>query len=258
MSDLRDELEKLQPPSPRPGFHDSLWQRIDSQARASSRFWRTIAVAAIVVALAASSAASVLAFDAGSPAVVDRTLACPVALNGEIDLFAHVKGPSMRLPGTWIKVHNRAVRTTKIVPRPALVEFDTGRAVLINAGASQIVQTTLAGAYAGSSLTAKAGYTLDGSDCTAAKTIPLSSDGLRPAGVFTGTGGAGIYRECGVAQPATFRARLTLAKNGLPVAAKLAIRSGKKLRPIAYIDWTPTRVRAWLAPGCQQYTELAP
>ena len=53
--------------------------------------------------------------------------------------------------------------------------------------------------------------------------------------------------------------RVTLAKNGLPVSAKLAIRSGKKLRPVAYVDWTPTRVRAWLAPGCQQYSgELAP
>lgn len=258
MSDLRSELEKLQAPQPRPGFHDSLRQRIESEQRASSRFWRTVAIAAVVVALAASTAASVLAFGAGSPTVVDRTLACPLALNDQIDLFAHVKGPAMRIPGAWIKVHNRSVRTTKVVPRPALVELDTGRSVLINGGVSEIAQTTLAGAYAGSSLTAKAGYTLDGSDCKAAKSIPLSPNGLRSAGVFTGSGAAGIYRACDLAQPATFRMRLTLAKSGLPVAAKLAIRSGKKLRPIAYVDWTPTRIRSWLAPGCQQYTELAP
>ena len=251
MFDLRAMLERLVAPPARSGFHEELWDRIEARERAAARFWRTVAVAAFAVAAAAVSAAGVLAFGSGSATVVDRTLSCPVAPNGQIALFAHVKGPSIR-------VHEASVPSGKLVPRPALVELDTGRGVIVNGGLVQIVQTTLAGAYAGESLTAKAGYTLDGGECSSVKAIPLASSGLRSAGVFTGGGAAGVYRECSVAQPATFRMRVTLAKNGLPVAVKLAVRSGKKLRPVAYVDWTPKRVRAWLAPSCQQYTELAP
>ncbi|HWX09362.1 MAG TPA: hypothetical protein VNY33_05240, partial [Gaiellaceae bacterium] len=139
-----------------------------------------------------------------------------------------------------------------------LVELDAGRFVALNAGIRQVVQTTYAGAYAGAALTQKAGYTLDGSVCRTAKQIPFAPAGLRAAGVFTGAQGAGVARECPIGDPATFRMRVTLAKSGLPVAAKLALRGGKRLRPVAYVDWTPTRVKVWLAPGCQQYTELAP
>ena len=252
MSDLRAMLERLVPPPAHSSFHEELWDRIQERERAAARFWRTAAVAIAVVALAAASAAGVLAVDSGGPTVVDRTLACSLAPNGQIALFAHVKGPTIR-------VHEAGNTAGKLVPHPALVELDTGRSVILNAGIFQVAQTTLAGAYSGASLTAKAGYTLGGSGCLGAKTIPLAPSGLHSAGVFSGGGASGVYRECAVAQPATLRMRVTLAKNGLPVAAKLAIRSGKKLRPVAYIDWTPTRVRAWLAPGCEQYSgELAP
>jgi len=244
-------LERLVAPPARSGFHEELWDRIQERERAAARFWRAAAVAIAVVAVAATSAAGVLAFGSASATVVDRTLSCPVAPNGEIALFAHVKGPTTR-------VHEASNPAGKLVPHPALVELDTGRGVIVNGGLIQIVQTTLAGVYSGASLSEKAGYTLDGSDCLSVKPVPLAPAGLRSAGVFTGGGGAGVYKECSVARPATFRMRVTLAKSGLPVAAKLAIRSGKKLRPVAYVDWTPKRVRAWLAPGCQQYTELAP
>lgn len=251
MSELRSKLERLVAPPARAGFHDQVWEAIESRERASARRWRAAAIAAAAVAALAVSAASVLAFGVGGSTVVDRTLSCSVAPNGEIALFAHVKGPTTR-------VHEASNPAGKLVPHPALVELDTGRGVIVNGGLIQIVQTTLAGAYSGASLSAKAGYTLDGSDCLAAKPVPLAPAGLRSAGTFAGGGGAGVYRECAVAREATFRMRVTLAKSGLPVAAKLAIRSGKKLRPVAYVDWTPKRVRAWLAPGCQQYTELAP
>jgi hypothetical protein len=184
--------------------------------------------------------------------VVDRTLACSVAPNGEIALFAHVKGPTIR-------VHEAGNPAGRLVPHPALVELDTGRSVILNGGIYQVVQATLAGVYSGASLTAKAGYTLGGSGCLGAQTIPLGAAGLRSGGSFSGGGAAGVYRECSAAQPVTVRLRATLAKNGLPVVAKLAIRGGKKRRPIAYVEWTPKRVRAWLAPSCQQYSgQLAP
>ena len=252
MADVGDALGKLVAPPRRPAFDDTLWEAIEERERRSARRWRTAAIAAATVAAAAVSAAGVLAFGVGGSTVVDRTLACSVAPNGEIALFAHVKGPTIR-------VHEAGNPAGRLVPHPALVELDTGRAVILNGGIYQVVQTTLAGVYSGASLTAKAGYTLGGSGCLAAKTIPLTPAGLRSAGSFSGGGAAGIYRDCSLAQPATVRLRATLAKNGLPIAAKLAIRSGRKHRPIAYVEWTPKRVQAWLAPGCQQYSgELAP
>jgi hypothetical protein len=169
-----------------------------------------------------------------------------------LDLFAHVKGPSIYVYEAGAPGHHR------LVPHPALVELDAGRFVALNAGIKQVVQTTYAGAYAGAALTQKAGYTLDGSVCHGAGLIPFASAGLRAAGIFTGVQGAGVAQECPIGDPATFRMRVTLAKSGLPIAAKLALRGGKHLRPVAYVDWTPTRVKMWLAPGCQQYTELAP
>lgn len=251
MTEPRSRLERLVAPPARPRFHEQLWETIESRERAAARRWRTAAITCAAIAVAAASGAGVLAVTNGAPAVVDRTLACSVAPNGEIALFAHVKGPTTR-------EHEASNPTGKVVPHPALVELDTGRGVFVNGGLIQIAQTTLAGAYSGTSLTAKAGYTLDGSDCLSAKPIPLNPAGLRPAGTFSGDQAEGVYRECSVARPATFRMRVTIAKSGLPIAAKLAIRGGKKLRPVAYVDWTPKRVHAWLARSCQQYTQLAP
>lgn len=246
MSEVRSGVERLVAPPARAGFHEEMWEKIEKRERASARRWRIAAISAATVAAAATSAAGVLAVTGGGATVVDRTLACTVAPNGQVALFAHVKGPTIR-------VHEAGNPAGRRVPHPALIELDTGRAVILNGGIYQVVQTTLAGVYSSASLTAKAGYTLGGSGCLAAKTIPLAPSGLRSAGA------SGIYRECLVAQPATVRMRATLGKNGLPVSAKLAMRGGKKHQPVAYVEWTPKKVRAWLAPGCQQYSgELAP
>lgn len=245
-------LSDLAPPPQRPNFHTELWDRIEAAQRATARRLRLTVAAALCVALAGATAAGVLAFGDRAGAVIDRTLACPVSRNGELALFAHVKGPATfvhepSLPGGG-----------KRIPHPSLLELDANRGVLMNGGLMQIAETTYAGLYDGASVTQKAGYTLDGNVCQAAKTIPFSSVGLRSAGTFSGGQGAGVYRECAVAQPATFRLRLTLGKSGLPTSARLILRGGKKLHPVAYVEWAPDRVRAWLAPGCRQYTLFAP
>lgn len=245
-------LDQLVPPPPRPSFDTELWERIEAAERASARRWRTVAVVAVVVAIAGATGAGVLAIGSAGSVTIDRTLSCQVSRNGEFDLFAHVRGPA-----TF--VHEPGVPGgSKLVPHPALVELDTNRSVYLDAGLLQVVQTTLAGAYAGTSMTQKAGYTLDGSGCLQAKPIPLTPAELRSAGVFTGSQAGGVYRACFVAQPATVRVRITLSRSGLPTVVRLAVRGGKKHRPVAYVEWTPKRVRAWLASGCRLYTQLAP
>lgn len=238
------ELRDLAPPPPRRRFDGEVWDRLEAEQRATARRWRVLAVTAAALALAGTAAAGVLAVGRAGAVVVDRTLTC-AAPHGKVQLFAHVKRPSVYvyepgLPGRH-----------KLVPHPALVELDAGRFVALNAGIVQVVQTTLAGAYAGAALTQKAGYTVDGSACLPAAPIPLVASGLRPAG-------ASVYRECPAAGTATFRIRIALSKSGLPASAKLAVRAGKTRRPVAYVEWTPSHVRAWLARGCQQYTQLAP
>jgi hypothetical protein len=250
---MRDpRLNALEPPPPGSEFDSLLWDRIELAQRRNASRWRLGAVATACLAIAGITAAGVFAVGDRTTITVDRTLSCPTSRNNDLSLFAHVRGPS-----TFVREPS-APGGGKRFPHPALLELDANRSVIMNGGLMQVVQTTYAGIYAGASVNQKAGYTLDGSVCDAAKPIPFSSAGLRSAGSFTGSQAAGVYRQCVLGQPATLRLRVTLGRSGLPVAAKFALRGGKKKRPIAYIDWTPTRIRAWLAPGCQQYTQFAP
>ena len=235
------ELDDLVPPPPRRRFHDELWEKVAAAEHAAARRWRTIAVAAVTVAAAGTSAAGVLAFGSGG-GPLDRTLSCPAPQN-RLDVLAHIKGPATYVyqPGL--------PNNSKLVPHPALLEVDAGRHVSRNAGIDTLYQTI----FAGASPSYKSGYSFDGSVCKQAKTIPFTSTGLKKIGVFTGTKGGGISAECPLANPATLRMRVTLASSGQPTAAKLMLRGGRKLRPIAYVEWTPTYVTAWLAPGCDAY-----
>jgi hypothetical protein len=45
--------------------------------------------------------------------------------------------------------------------------------------------------------------------------------------------------------------RVTFGPSGAPIEARLAMRSGAKLRPVAYVEWTPTLVRAFVSSSCQ-------
>jgi hypothetical protein len=44
--------------------------------------------------------------------------------------------------------------------------------------------------------------------------------------------------------------RVTLNHAGVPTAAKMAIRGGKKLRPVAFIDWTPKSATIAVSSDC--------
>lgn len=241
------ELDDLVPLPPRRAFHEQLWEKIAAAEHAAARRWRVVAVVAAALAVAGTAAAGVLAVDSGATGPLDRTLTCPAPQN-RLEVLAHVKGPRTYVyqPGTSTKDH---FVPGWFVPHPALVEVDAGRHVIRNLGLDTLYQTILAGA----SPSYKSGYSFDGSVCKQAKTIPFTSTGLKKIGVFTGTQGGGISAECPLGNPATLRLRVTLAKSGSPTAATLTLRGGRQLRPIAYVEWTPTRVTAWLARGCDPY-----
>lgn len=55
-------------------------------------------------------------------------------------------------------------------------------------------------------------------------------------------------------RPFPSRLRVSLTSAGKPVSAELALVSGRKHHPAAYVMWTPRRLRAWLAPMCHPYS----
>jgi hypothetical protein len=184
-------------------------------------------VVAIAAALGTMSAAGVFAF--GEPTrPVDRTISCPVPDQGgvnRVNLTTHVKAPPMQYNG-------------KTFPNPAVAIVDTG--------APGTMQLQYVGVTS-----IRGGTSFDESVCHATPAIPLARAGLPAEGVYRGTAGAGIRRECWLAPTVTIRLRVTFGASGAPVEARLAMRTGAKLRPVAYIEWAPTLVRAFVSSSCQ-------
>jgi len=228
MSELRDTLERLVAPPPRAEFHDELWDRLQASERATARRWRAAAIVATALAVAATSAAGVLAFGSSAPATLDRTISCPAPDQGGVNvvrLNAQAKQRPIPVGG-------------KLEPNPAIVFFAIGPTV------NQLPLISLS--------SGKTGYSLDHSLCTATREIPLARSGL-PLSVFRTSGG--VFRECWVAPRITIRLRARFGSSGVPLAALLAVRSGKRQHPVAYIDWTPRRVTAYLSPICHRTTK---
>jgi hypothetical protein len=221
-------LEELAAPPRGRDFQAELWERIGARERASRRRRRAVLTVTIAAALVTLSAAGVFAYGA-QPRPLDRTLSCPVPEQGGVNvlhLTAHVKAPPMIFGGS------------KPVPNPAVA--------LVTAGDPTTAQVQYVGVTS-----VRGGYLFDQSVCRTAPAIPLGRAGLPAAGMYTGTKGAGIDRECWLASTVSIRMHLTLGGSGAPVAAEVAIRSGAKQRPVAYVQWAPTRIRAFAAPSCQ-------
>ena len=98
------------------------------------------------------------------------------------------------------------------------------------------------------------GYAAPSADwCKPAARIPLAVSGIPAEGVYRSYSqglGQGQGARCMSGATITVRLRATIL-NGVAVAAQLAIRTGKKLRPIAFVDWTPKKVSTYLTDDCQ-------
>src|SRR6266536_1512132 len=155
--------------------------------RDAGRCGRAAAIVVGVFGFAAAMASGGLASGGSPAATFDRTLSCPVPVRGGVnllDLFARLKGSPPLV--------DRYGHTT---PYPTTVEVDAGRKPLVVQGVVHVVQTT----YAGASPVFKGGYTFDQTLCHPTRRIPLARAGLPAAGVFKGTHGGGLHRECWLA-----------------------------------------------------------
>jgi hypothetical protein len=224
------ELEDLVAPPPRERFREELWERAQQQDRRIARRWRALAIVAMVVAAGALGTAGVLAFGSG-PAVAngtyDRTASCPVPIQGGVPAFQ-----------LWGGTHARAHYNGAWHAIPAQVAVYTG-----------LGSTNQLAAVA----EAPGGFGFPSTASVTVARAPLTQAGLPAAEVFVkGDGlGSGNGMTCLSGSRITIRIHATLDSTNTPVAAKVAIRTGKKARSIAYLDWTPKRLVAYVSPDCR-------
>jgi hypothetical protein len=221
---VRAALERLADPPERDRFFDELWEKAEANARRAARRWRRTSLVFAGVVVAASTAAGVLALGrANGPALVDRTLSCPSPnLANLVLVFAYLE-----------RTHALGYGNNRRPPEWGAV------------GA-----TAEAVAYAAVGPTFKSGYTFDLVHCRPVPAIPLNHVGLPPPATFEGTDGEGNGWNCRAGRTFAVRLHATLTQSGRAVAVTLAIRSLTRARPVAYVEWTPTRFRAWLGPEC--------
>lgn len=238
MSDLRETLERIVAPPRSPGFHDGLSDRIQASQRARLRRWRAAALVATAAAIAAASAAGVLAVSrASGNTTIDRTISCRVITqldSGSLDLAAQVKGPPVSdNGGTFTQPGSILIAAEQMV----YAAISTSKEIVVLPGK-----------------TIKTGYFFNNTVCTRATAIQLSRSGLPSLGVFSHAGNTQLSESCLVAANslATVRLRVVLSASGAPVAAQLAVRAGKRQRPLAFIGWTPTRFTAFASAACVQ------
>ena len=222
---MRDVLDRIPEPPESPGFFDRLWQRAEQADRRAARRWRWTAIGVAAVALTAAGVGAVAA-TRGTTSVVDTTVSCSLQDQGGVPGFTIGATPNTRYPsGT---------------PIPAGFGVSTG------ANPSTLLL--------GVDRRFK-GYRLDEQDCHRAPKIRLDANGLpKTPTVYRGGQYRSFALECTVGR-LVFRARLRTGPDGLVSSAQLAVRATKREKPIAYVDWTPTKVVAYAVPpsGCSAY-----
>jgi hypothetical protein len=224
------ELDDLQAPLAGPDFRPELRRGIAQGERLARRRRRTVALVALVAGLGVASAASVSAFRE-QPTPVDASYTCSVPDQGGVNkvvVKAQVKGPPYSFGG-------------KRIPRVAEAIFNTGD-----------VGTAASLVDFGGVTSARHGFGVNDQVCTKAAPIPLVRAGLPLVAELRGTGGDELQQECWLAPTVRMRIHVTYDEHRAPVAARLALRSGAKLRPAAYIDWTPTHIRVYTSAACSK------
>jgi hypothetical protein len=223
------DLDELVAPPARPGFREDVFRRADAQLRTAARRRRLALRPASGVAAVAASAAGVRALEAGgAPTLIDRTISCPVPIQGGVPVFHVVAGA-------------RSVLRTQ---SGSLLPVAAQLSVLVE-NQSSVAQST----YLEGVTSAKNGYSPVEPSCRAVHdAVPLVPAGLPKDAVYR-RNQTRLEGRCLSGGRITIHLRAQL-EGGAPYAAKLAVRTGKRLRPLVFVDWTPDKVTTWLSPDC--------
>jgi hypothetical protein len=228
---MSPDLQDLVAPEARPRFREELWERAQLQDRRVARRWRALAIAAMVLAAGALSTAGVLAFSSGDGAAgattYDRTLSCPMAVQGGV-------------PVARLSAHAR------------YSFFNNGQNFSMVAFTG-VVDKNGQGYAALGAVRASYGFAMP-SLCTPAKAVTLRPSGLPLYDVYTngqpGLGATDNGAQCFVGGRATMRVHANIGRNDTPVSGQIALWTGKKLHPVAFVQWTPKRVAVYLSDDC--------
>jgi len=227
------DLDEFVAPPARPGFREDVIRKGERERAAAGQ--RRVALLAVVsgVVVASFSTAGVFALEAGgTPRLIDRTQSHPAVVQGGVPVFhiaAHAHGVT------------RSQKTGGLVPLAAQLSI-------------YVEQTATQWLYYEGVTDAKKGFqTALEPQCSKAPQVPLGPAGLPKEGVYVrngpGLGGDFGYR-CLSGNRITIRMHAVISKAGAPTAAQLIVRTGKKLRPVAFIDWTPSKVTTYLSLDC--------
>jgi hypothetical protein len=164
-------------------------------------------------------------------AVVDRTVSCHVPVQAGIPIL-----------------------TIKAAPVSTFLAADGSRKFLNAQLFADVGDTNSLGQTLLGVANVPNGYGAPATDfCKPASRIPLAPSGVPQEGVYRSYSqglGEGEGARCITAATVTIRLRATITK-GIAVAAQLAVRSGRKQRPIAFVAWTPKKVTTYLTDDCQ-------
>jgi len=230
------ELHDLVAPPSSPDFRERFWERAAEQQWRRARAWRVSALAATAVAVAAASSAGVLALNRGvatsSAPTFDQSISCQVPERGGIPVIDLSTEPT-----GWYFANGARK------PRVATMLLGTN-----SFGAGQSV------GYAMFQSGPHIFGPLKDAPCSKAPAIPLTSAGLPRFGTVNapsdGVANA-VNLSCFTGKTIAVHQHLKLVDNRA-VAAQVAVRTGKKLRPLLYVDWTPKKITVYASADCHE------
>jgi hypothetical protein len=225
------ELQDLAAPPGPADFRDRLWERVAERERRDGRRRRAVATAIAVAAAATLTATGVLALGHRSAAVASKTFdsmrSCAVTLQGGV--------PVVRL---------QAHGTYRFFQNNQWFSFGAAAALLTKEGVGLGGVASVRGGYGAG----------DPGFCKPTAQIPLSRAGLPLEGVYkageAGIGSMDNGAQCLVGGHIAVRVHAVVGRNDTPTSGAIAVRTGKKLRPVAYVEWTPKRVAVYMSDDC--------
>ena len=233
---MSPDLHDLVAPPPPPDFRERLYERAEEWHRRRALRWRVAAIAATAVAVAAIGAAGVFAFGTHRTTValgntLDQTVSCAVPVRAGVPVLNLSTAPL----GTQFFRGKR-------IPHPAVAFLESES---INAPPPSILYFHITNQARNIGFVAPPA-------CTKAPTMSLTRAGLpRYDTVHAPSDGQSndISLRCFTGTTVTIRVHATLSHN-VPTAATILVRTGKKQRPMLYVDWTPKTISAYATGDC--------
>jgi hypothetical protein len=219
---ITKRLEQIEAPAAAAAFYDELRSRLDAHRNKTLLRWKRATVVSAIVAIGGICATGVMALSHGSSSI-DRTMTCPVPESGGVHSVSIVTQAN-QVPGPLAGGND-------VYPNPAM----------LNVG---IRLTALITVRSGDSFFGKEGYLLNTTFCTAAKNVPLRPRGLPLIANLKARDEQKLDSLCWISSRMRMRVAVQFTDPSKPASAKVALETPRR-RPIAYVDWSPARVRVY-------------